>query len=226
MSSTLPIKRLAFVLACLCGSFVFSQDLTETTIPEPQDAPQAQSARERKVALSFDLYRPSPSGNNFFAESASGSLGFNFDLQLFVYKQFFLGGGIGDSYFDNKDISKTGNYEKTTLSSHDFYVGYEFLPLEDFRLGVAVTIVGNSRYKNNQSNTRKVYQVDHGNLRNYQTYFAYEVDRTLSVFIKYTYRSDRTKIQVPSALNSYFEKTAVHQIGFGLKLYFGEKSVF
>jgi len=71
-----------------------------------------------------------------------------------------------------------------TFSSKDFYVGYEFLPMDDFRLGVAITIVGDSRYKNNQSNTRKVYQVDHGTLRNYQAYFAYDVDRTLSVFFK------------------------------------------
>jgi len=215
MNSVLRIK---FILICLIYNFSYSQGSVESD--------ELSKNRERSVAFGFNLYKPVPTGENFFADSASGTIGFDFNFQVFVYKQIFIGLSLGDSYFDNEDISFSGNYSKVTLSSQELFIGYEYLFNKDFRIGASITLIGDSRYRNNQSTTNNVYQIDKATLRKYQIYFGYDVDRTVTFYLNYAYRNDKTKIQTAPEISADFDRIDFHNIGVGIKLYLGQKAIF
>ncbi len=222
-----PIKRIAAIYFLLIGSLVYAQEGIERIKAEATDEENTVSnSRQRSAIISFDMYKPTLSGKSAFAESSEENIGFTFNLQFFVYKQFFMGFASGNSYFNNKNISKTGNYNKTRVTGRDIYIGYEFLPTDNLRLGVGATVVGGARYKNILSSASEVYQIDHSAMRKYRLYIGYDMDRTVSIYVNYAFRQDRTEIDVPAQLNSSFSRIHYHNFGLGIRLYLGSDAIF
>lgn len=187
--------------------------------------------RQRIGNVSSDYYIPISTGNKYIGKGLSGKHGFNFRTQAYIYKQIFVGFNGGQTYFDVEKPELVGNYERTSASNYYFFVGYEFLPLKDFRVGLSVSLFGESQYKNTHYtytsfNAQKAYQVDNGRINAYEAYIDYELNRYLAVYVKYSYRNDRMKIDAPAELESFFDRAQFHTIGIGIKCLFGNSNIF
>ena len=200
-----------FFLLLVLGSFSFSQEMEVAT-----DSLETKKYRYISYALGYN--NPIPTGDNFIGQGLEGNGGFNFKVQTYVYKDFFVGVSVGASYFNVADQIVVGNYNKTRIAEEYLYVGYEFEPLLDFYLGLTVSIIGSSRYKNTVSES--IFQRDSARLMSYGAYFVYEIVDEIQVYLDYNYRIDRTKIDVPNTLESIFKKGKFHQIGIGIRCSF------
>lgn len=175
-------------------------------------------AKQRNVAYSLGYHEPIASGDNFIGQGLEGNGGFDFKVQIFVYKQFFVGGSLGASYFDVKDPTITGNYKKSRIAEEYVFLGYEFVLDPDLRIGINASLFGQSDYKN--SSGGDVFQKDSANFHSYGFYVTYEISREFMLYVDYAYRVDKTEIQVPAVLEDTFRKGTFHQIGIGLKFSF------
>lgn len=188
----------------------------ETQKTEIKDS--LEDSKQRYISYSIGYHNPIATGDNFIGNGLEGNGGMNFKLQIYIYKQFFIGGFLGASYFKVKDTKTIGNYERSRIAEQYAFIGYEFVPTKDFRIGVTASVVGNSRYKNKYNS--EVHQNDSANLQSYGVYLTYEISREFMLYIDYAYRIDKTKIDVPVALEDTFKKGTFNQIGIGVKFSF------
>ncbi len=155
-----------------------------------------------------------------------GISGLDFKFQLYVYRQFFLGGNIGSSYLEVEDSSVTGNYDKTTINEQYLYLGYEFLLFDDWRLGVMYSFIGDAIYKNNNfSGPSKGIQTDTASYKGYGLYINYELSDHFMFYFEYIYRNDKTRIKAPSEIQDFFERARFNNIGIGIKFTFGRRDL-
>ncbi|MCA0131118.1 hypothetical protein [Winogradskyella alexanderae] len=176
------------------------------------------NTKQRYIAYSLGNHNPIETGDNFIGKGLRGKGGFSFKIQIYVYKQFFVGGSLGASYFDVKDQTVVGKYNRTRIAENFLFVGYEFVLTEKFRIGLTASVIGSSRYKNKKSNS--IYQVDSANFRGYGFYLTYELAKGFMLYLDYAYRIDKTNIDVPTALETVFDKGTFSQIGIGIKFSF------
>jgi hypothetical protein len=182
--------------------------------------------RQRFGAFSMGYHKPFTNGDNFMGLGLEGRSGLDFKVQVYTYKQIIIGYYFGVSFFDVKNKTILGNYEKSRLSEQFFYIGYEFLPLDKVRLGVTASIVGDANFKNRYyPEAENVYQRDHGNLNSYGLYINYEIWRHIMVYFDYSYRTSKTDIAVPSELNALFNKGNYHAFGIGLTYTIGSRDL-
>jgi hypothetical protein len=217
MSLHLIIKK-----AVLCLFIAFAVGLNAQNNEGLKEAIESDvsipDSKQRNVAYSIGYHNPIPTGDNFIGNGLEGNGGLNFKVQIYVYKQFFVGGSLGASYFDVKDPSILGDYKKTRIAEQFLFLGYEFIPTENFRIGLTASVFGKARYKNQKSDN--VYQIDTARLNSYGIYLTYEISREFMIYLDYAFRIDKTRINVPTALEGTFRKGAFSQIGIGLKFSF------
>ena len=220
------------IKVCTVFFFAFSTSLCvaqeEKSTIERSDtiAANMRNFRPRLFNLSIEGYSPIPSGSKFIGKSMDGKIGFNFRFQMMVYKQFFVNLGSGQTYFDVKDISSIGNYRSTTITSQYVSVGYEFLPVDKVRLGIGVGILGGADYSNKFTDGISSVQKDTAKVNIYELYVDYEIFYFMAVTFNYSYRNDKTSINVPQELQSTFERAQFHNIGLGIKFYLGDNNLF
>jgi hypothetical protein len=217
MSSHLIIKKIVFCafMAVACGLNAQTNDSIKKSLET--DIPITDT-RQRSVAYSIGYHNPIPSGDNFIGNGLEGNGGLNFKFQIYFYKQFFIGGALGASYFTVKNPEITGSYKKSRIAEQYAFVGYEFLPTNDLRIGLTASVVGNARYKNKYSGG--AFQSDSARLQSYGFYVTYELSREFMLYIDYAYRVDKTNIAVPATLENTFRKGTFSQIGIGIKFSF------
>src|SRR5690606_37967793 len=195
----LPIKGFALAALLCCGPLCFAQDVTQDIV-DPEDTlriSNMKNHRPRLLALSLDLYQPIPSGNKYVGKAMKGKTSFNVNAQLYVYRNFFIKASIGETYFEVENRSVVGNYQKTSFSNQSLSVGYEFLPLDKFRLGLSLSVLGASDHLNKVASDTKGIQRDNAKLKAYEMYLDYELLHYLAVSAHYSYRNDRTNIVAP-----------------------------
>ncbi len=214
-----------------CSSFCFSQDESKEVFQDSavkdNAATISKNRKHKLLSLSAEVYLPVPTGSNFAGDALKGKTSHNVKAQLFVYKGFFAAATGGQSFFDNDNPAVTGNYSKTQVESEYYSLGYEFYLSSKMRLGLAIGVYGESRYRNTGfTEGHRSVQTDHGKIRVYELYFDYQLSNTFAVYANYSYRSDRMDIKAPSEIQSFFDKANYHNFGIGIKINIGSKDLF
>lgn len=221
------ITRLFFAgIFCLFANYIESQNTTAIGKADSSNGQYSREHRTRLLYSSIGYQIPMATGDNFIGQGLKGKSGFDIKTHIYIYKQFFIGFAYGGSYFNVKDQTAVGSYDKTTLLQQHFYIGYEFLPLDKIRLGVNASLFGNARFKNDfENNGREAHQIDGGNLNSFGLYINYEIWDYLMVYIDYSFRSSKTKIDVPAELKDTFGKGTYSTIGIGLAFTLGNNDL-
>ena len=214
----LPIKALIIYLFTI--SYCIGQNHVETV--ETEDKPAIS-----KTYYSYNLqyFMPKAFGDNALAKGTKGVGGFNFKLQLGVYKGFFVGANVGAAYLEVTNSEIVGNYKKTTVRNNYFFVGYEFYVSEKFRLGLSAAPYAETTYKNKIFDTAEGRQFDTGSFFSIEFYTDYKLSPYIAVFASYTYRNDKLDILAPDEIQSQFNSANFHYIGVGVKLCFGQQDL-
>jgi len=216
MNLNFHIKNYSLCLIVAISSFSFSQNNTNL------------KQNNQKLGFgSIDYSMAIPSGDNFIGLGMESKGGFNAKAQFFIYKHFFIAGTVGSNYFSVKDKTIVGNYNKTTVSHQYLNIGYEILPIPNTRLGLSISLFGESNFENKSiTNTLEAFQNDNAHVRSYEFYFDYMISDEFALYLNYSYRNDKTDIQAPLEIQNLFENANFHAVGIGVKLYFGNKDVF
>ena len=182
---------------------------------------------ESQKTFSFHInYRqPIAVGNNFLAEAYKSNGGYDLKMQIYPYKNFFIGGALSYSFFEVTNNTLVGNYNRTTSKEAFWFIGYDFIPFKNSILGVNVSFASDVTLKNNIQDSDR-YQRDFGKLSHYGLYFAYEFSNNFAVYLDYSYRILNTSINAPSALNNFFDQGQYHNIAIGIKISAGHKDLF
>lgn len=234
MTLAFPIKNSLSVLFFSMCYFGIAQEKNtiknQTTQLEVTTADDVSENGHHMVAIGLDYIQPIPTGNNFVGLGMEGKSGFSFNLQLFVYKQIFIGGSVGNSYLTVTNPEITGNYRKSSVRNAYVYAGYEFLQIKKVRLGASIGI-GEADYKNEHFTDTplgndEAFQFDKGKIYIYKLYAAYEINHIVSVYLDYSYRNDKMRITAPQEIQSLFENAKYHNIGIGLRFYFANHGIF
>lgn len=166
-----------------------------------------------------------PSGDKYVGLAYKGKGGFALKFKLFVYNGFFVGGSVGSSYFDNNNVTITGNYDKTHVSSKYFFLGYEYRPTEKLAIGISTSVYGESRYKNEYHGIKEAYQIDHSKVRALEASIDYFIAKNFSINLYYIYRNDKTNIKTSSNLEPIFDRAQFSTVGIGFNLQFGKDAI-
>ncbi|QXP80426.1 MULTISPECIES: outer membrane beta-barrel protein [Winogradskyella] len=227
---TLPsaIKGLIITLGLLFCSIGFSQNTLDADEPATEQRSTFYNAveRQRFFAITVGGHIPFTSGDNFMGEGLEGKSGFDFKVQMYVYKHLFVGLSTGSSYFEVKNQELLGLYKKSRVAYDYVYIGYEFFPADKLRLGVNISIDGNLAYKNYDFNTLDInHQKDTATLNRYGFYLNYELGKHFMIYLDYGYNVSKTDIEVPSELNDFFGKGNYSTIGLGLAFTIGSRDL-
>src|SRR5690606_3122226 len=164
------------LITVLNTTFLFAQNENTNATEKVDDKTNSNLKQQKFGSLSFDAFMPVPAGDNFVGKGLQGRTSFNFKAQLFVYKQFFVVGAVGETYFKTKESTVTGNYSKTTVVNEYLALGYELIITDKTRLGASIGVVGTSKYNNTiffEGN--EAYQRDNGKVNIYDLYFDYQL---------------------------------------------------
>ena len=222
------IRNIFFGFCLCCNAVGFSQEEKQNDLDEDkteQSSIFSSKERQRYMAFSIGYQSPISSGDNFIGNALNGKSGYDLRFKLFVYKQFFLEYNNSLSYFKVSNKALVGNYRKSRFEGNFLYVGYEFLPLPDFRVGVNAALFGKTKITNSGFNLGEGIQQDSGNLSSYGLYVAYEIHSHVSLYIDYSYRSIKTNIKAPQGLESFFEKGTYNTVGFGVMFIMGKRDL-
>lgn len=229
MCLSLVIKKCSIILFLICGFTSYAQENKEENIKKEtteQNDEKVVNIRQKLFAFSLGFHNPIPTGGNFIGKAYEGKYGFDIRLKAYIYKQFFVEYNLTSSRFNVEDQTLVGNYTEARILSDNFIVGYEFLPIDNFRLGVSASFMGESKTTNSGFlNVVENQQYDSGNLRTYGFYVSYDVTPNASFYIDYYYRVTKTNIDVPEALEDFFRKGTYHTIGVGISLSIGKTDV-
>ncbi|TBN02448.1 hypothetical protein EYD45_12125 [Hyunsoonleella flava] len=227
MNSIFHIKYFLFGIFSLIGAIVFAQELPEN---EDENNPEDVTKNDwQKLGFgAIEYVQPITTGdNNFFGLGIKGKSGFNIRAQLFVYEHIFVSATIGTSYFTVNDKSLVGNYNKTQVNHQYVNIGYEIIPVKNVRIGLSFSVFGQVDHENkSRTNTNDAFQIDDGQVRSYEGYIDYMLNKEFAICLNYSYRNDKMDIVSPPEIQSLFERASFHNIGVGVKLYFGQSAVF
>lgn len=214
----LPIKTL---IVCLFAfTICFGQNDAEVT--EAENKPKMS-----KTYYSYNLqyFIPKAFGDNALAKGTKGVGGFNFKLQMGIYKGFFVGANIGDAYLEVTNPEIVGNYKKTTVRNNYLFFGYEYYISEKFKLGLSAAPFAETTYKNKIFDATEGRQFDTGTFFSVEFYTDYKLSPYIAVFVSYTYRNDTLDIIAPSEIQLQFSSANFHYVGVGVKLCFGQQDL-
>ncbi|WP_179009267.1 hypothetical protein [Winogradskyella forsetii] len=219
MILTSTIKVLLILSLCLTST-VFSQNIDNIN-EETQDNSKLKETFKTAI-ITYGVHKPYTTDKSYIGRGTKGDIGFKLGAQLFIYKHFFIGTFFNATLIDVTDSSLTGDYDRSQITSAYLEVGYEFSILENFNLGLCVAPIGYANYRNDIRDGRVRQQNDHAYISIYQTYLSYNFAGNFSVFIDYSFRNDKTKINTASEIQSEFDTIQYHNIGLGLKFSIGK----
>lgn len=225
MSSIFHIRKIIIALFLMMSTLVFAQEIKENdSLGKSKES--IKKGFQRLGFGAIEYAQPIPNGDNFFGLGMQGKGGFNLKAQFFVYRHIFISGTLGTSYFEVSDKSIVGNYDETTLNHQFISLGYEIISLKKIKMGLSFSVYGKSEYENkSMTDNREAFQDDDGHARSYEAYFDYMINEDLAVYINYAYRNDKTNIISAPEIQSLFKRASFHNIGIGIKLYFGQSDI-
>lgn len=183
----------------------------------------ASKTYQKSLIYSAEFVKPFTTESSFIGKGTTAKPSYNLGIQMFIYKNFFVGGFTGTTYLDVTNKQFTGNYVRSVVAHSYLNLGYE-LPINDaFRIGASATVLGSARYRNRVNNSGSAQQLDHAKLNKYGVYLSYKIDGALSIFAGYSYRIDKTEINVAAEIQDNFNRINYHSISFGIKIYGGNK---
>lgn len=226
MSSIFHIKVYLLSVFLWLNTSIYAQQ-EETKENNQETSEKSTEKNFQKLGFgALEYAQPITTGDNFFGLGMQGKGGFNIKAQFFLYKHIFISGTLGNNYFDVIDKSVVGNYNKVKLNYNYLSLGYEIIPLKDVRIGLSFSVFGETKYENESlTDTRESFQFDDGNARGYNMYLDYLFKDDLAIYISYTYRNDKTNIVTAPEIQPLFEYASFHNIGIGIKLYFGQSDI-
>ncbi|MEP5255870.1 MAG: outer membrane beta-barrel protein [Winogradskyella arenosi] len=222
------IKATVVGAFCLWFSIGTAQELDETNTAETESSSTFYNneARQRFFAFMIGGHRAFTSGDNFMGEGLEGGSGIDFRVQMYIYKHFFVGLASNATYFDVKNQELLGSYRNSRVAGNYVYLGYEFLPAEDFRLGLQVSVSGDVDFKNTGFSTTDIAeQHDSARLNRYGFYLNYELAPHFMLYLDYGYNVLHTDIEAPSAYESFFSKGTYSTVGLGLVFTIGRRDL-
>lgn len=218
----------SFIGLCLLYSLgSFAQEKTKDLDIEQEETKSSifgSKERQNLFAFSVGYHQPITTGDNFIGSALKGKSGYDLRLKMFVYKQFFVEYNYTSSEFDVTNKGLIGDYSNSSIASDFLYIGYEFLPFLDFKLGVNASLFGESKISNDGfTHSNGENQHDTGKLSSYGFYVAYEFNAYASIYVDYNYRVINTNINTPRELENFFSKGTFNTVGIGLMLTVGKK---
>ncbi|WP_179352873.1 hypothetical protein [Winogradskyella vidalii] len=228
MTLRLLINTSLVISMLLCASVGFAQDNLNESESQSESSNTFFDSEDRQsfFAITIGGHKPFASGDNFMGEGLSGKSGIDFKVQMYVYKHLFIGLATGASYFDVKNQELLGSYRKSRIAENYIYLGYEFLPAENLRLGLNIAIDGDLNYKNSGFSASDIAeQHDSAKLNRYELYLYYELSKHFMVYLDYGYNVSKTDIRVPSELEDFFRKGKYSTIGIGLVFTIGSRDL-
>lgn len=221
------IKAIWFIGLGLCCSLGFAQEKQPEGVTEDTKSSFFNSQeRQRFFAFMIGGHKPFTSGDNFMGEGLEGKSGIDFKVQMYIYKHLFVGLATSASYFNVTNQERLGNYRKSRIAENYVYVGYEFFPTDQLRLGLDISVDSDLDYKNHGfSNSNIAEQHDSGKLNRYGLYLQYELTKHFMIYIDYSYNVSKMDIMVPSELDHFFSKGTYHTVGLGLTFSIGSRDL-
>lgn len=218
-------KRVVYGIVFLLPFGVLAQE--DKPVTETQETEKNARNKNYIVAISVGYNNLMPTGDNFAGQGFEAGSGFHVKTHLYVYDRIFAGVALGKDYLQVKNTELLGVYERTSISNQYVYLGYEMLLFDGFRLGVSVGLFGNIDYRNQGStNYKEIKQKDSGQSNYYGVSLDYQLATFVFVYLDYSYRTDRTNIDTPQALEDFFERANYHNVAVGLRLRFGRRVIF
>ncbi len=202
-----------FFLSCL---YINSQNSNITSLNKVADSLE-KKAFDKTAIFTLSVFQPTLIQNSNIGKGADANLSFKVGGQLFLYDRFFIGGFFSSTYLDITNVNYTGNYKRSNATSSYLQVGYEAPVLPKAYLAISVAPLGYANYRNFISSERIEQQHDSAKIFIYEAYFSYDISDTLSIFIDYSYRTDRTNVKTAPEIQDEFSKIQYHNFGIGLK---------
>lgn len=181
---------------------------------------------EKTGILTFGSFYPNSINNSFIGKATSGNIGFKLGGQLFVYNRIFVGATLDLAFLDVDNPDIAGIYDGSRITSAYLQVGYEFKLSNKLSLGTMIVPYGHADYKNFIDEDLAEQQNDSAKIFMYEVYLSYDLSDRLSIFVDYSYRTDRTKIKTAAEIQDDFSKIEYHNIGVGLKFTISSGSFF
>ncbi len=201
-----------------------AQDIKSDTDDPPNNSSNENTGKS--VSLTANIFTPSVVEDSNFGKASEGRLSFEIGAQLYIYKGLFIGFFHSSSYFEITNQDLLGRYDKTSVAANYLKLGYELELLNKFSITGTIAPIGNARYKNIINRNRIKQQIDDADIMLYDISLAYNFSKTISAFVQYSYRSDKTKIQTAPEISADFDEINYHNIAFGLRFSLGNEALF
>lgn len=170
--------------------------------------------------LSASFYQPISFGNNFVNRGLSINPGGQLESKFYLGGDLFAGLRITVFGADVTDVTKTGNYQRTTVSSIGFVGGYKMdvLPKLELLLNGEIGLVG---YRSQLNNFERFS--DNGYTLRATPELHFRATRILGLFLAPEFRYDRLSINTANEFNGYFKNVTYAAFNFGLRITFTNK---
>lgn len=212
------IIRMRILLVCtLFFSIILNSQNSDDEFSDRKIDSSEVEVFQKTAIFTLGVFQPIINDDSNIGKGANGNLSFKLGGQLFVYKRFFVGGFFNSTYLDITDISFTGKYKRSYVTTSYLQFGYEFSVSKKLSFAASIAPIGYADYRNYIKKNRVNQQHDSAKVLIYETYLSYDVSDRFSIFIDYSYRTDTTNIRTASEIQSNFSKIKYHNFGIGLK---------
>ncbi|MFK7831833.1 MAG: hypothetical protein AB8B52_01030 [Winogradskyella sp.] len=208
------VTRLLFLLLIATSASYAQSDLVQN---ENSVDSLNITSKEKAVILTVGFYKPFTTENSFIGQGTTGQAGFDLGMQVFLYKNFFIGGFGGYFFLDVTDADLVGDYSRSRVFSASLEVGYELPIHKNIDLGLSIALLGYASYRNFISEGRTRQQRDGASSRLYRAYLSYQFAKHFAFFVNYAFRNDNSSIETAPEIQDNFNKIQYHNVGFGLK---------
>lgn len=213
MNLSLIIKLFFLVLLATFKVHTQNDDVTNES---PLDSLQVDSD-QKALIITLDFYKPFTTDKSFIGQGTYGEAGFDVGIQVFVYKNFFIGTFAGYFFLDVTDTNLVGDYKRSRVFNVSLELGYELPIIKDLDLGVSIAPVGYASYRNYIGEGRLRQQRDEASSILYRAYVSYHFAKHFAVFVNYSFRNDNANIETAPEIQNNFDKIQYHNVGLGLK---------
>ncbi|MDB9782224.1 hypothetical protein OAB88_03830 [Winogradskyella sp.] len=183
-----------------------------------QNSIDSLNSKEKKLTLNIGFYKPFTTNSSFIGEGTKGQGGFDIGMQVFVYKNFFIGAFAGYFFLDVTNTNLVGDYRRSRAFNAAIELGYEHSLSKKIDIGASIAPLGYTEYRNYISDGRVRQQRDNASSIAYRTYVNYQFSRYFAFFINYSFRNDTTKIETAPEIQNNFNEIQYHNVGFGLRI--------
>lgn len=176
------------------------------------EAEKQRDSLKSVVFFSFEAVQPIPLGDSFIKEGLDLKLGGELSYNVYLFDKVLVGAGY--NWFKGRVINKqvTGNYDRTNVSVIFGTTGYRFFPLKNVELLFTFGL-GYVRYMNRIDD---LDAYDDGTSYWLSPKVSYQFIKNFSVYTLIDFRRDKLDIQVPNALDDFYNKIYYANVSLGI----------